>query len=471
MEPQLPLQLPPQLYIVVNHQQRLKVIFSHFDKLTTPVMAGGAWFNPFSWRRKTVRRNAQDKFDISKTRYQFSDRDEVAEPKDYMNACILMITFPIPGYVELKLVHEGEVAQEKKGKVYFSMSHPLAQGIMYKINDIPGGNPLHDLAQKNVQVCVVRHGSAAHNEKKKNWFKDWGERDTLLTNAGREQVQRAAYVLSKTLKDFQGQVTIFCSNLRRTMQTAIIFKYYLRNLSFARQEILIFPCIHELASNTTDRSLAASSVFDEFQRENVSLWKDTIGKPDFEERQKRIKDTVIENALPSWSIIDTSAFDPEQQQQPGPSTESWLKEQETILPKFISDLDFDDWFYENMYNCAVQCSNTTLFDLLVEYCEDVEINLKRKRLLEKFEKDSEYKKLNNIRGSLYACNSNPRQIHALLEAHKSEPGSKEEEEFRGVLMEKAQRKMIKQEAQRRTRFAVPWRRREGGRRKRRSRKT
>ncbi len=422
-----------QLYIIVNHQQRLKIILSQFYQLVTPPlhkMHGGALWYPFKKRTKpeyrfsneeeenthpfwytklfTTEAATQKPITRSTTEphrqesitgrpstneagrpqiqtedegyltasdgedddpnldllqgddsdLQFHDPEDPDEanegpseaprqPKDYKNACVLMITFPKQGFVKVQLIHEGEVVEQKKNKVYFDSDHDIAkQGIMFNIRDDIPDNPLNDLQRRNIQICLLRHGSALHNEMPKKWLKlnwrfkgtDWGKKDTSLTSTGIGQVQKAAEKLHDTIQGFKGKITLFCSDLRRTMQTASIVKITLKDFTFARPEIIVFPCVHELASNTSDRNLLSSRMFNEFQRENVSIWKQTR-----EEHEKQtLSEEVKEIFKPPFPAYD-----------------------------FISKIQFNDEFYRRIFQCSpYKCSNSTFFELLVDFSED-----------------------------------------------------------------------------------------------------
>ena len=189
--------------------------------------------------------------------------DDFPKIHRFMNGAVIKLTIDGDvGEVALEIVNDGYDDSAHGNKKYYvaekansslRVSLPFDQGdnarkAMYRKMNI----------DKNVKgkyvFFIIRHGQAAHNTEKglaKLWQSTAGKKDTELTDQGKMQAQKVAEAMSQN-QEFLSAQYLFCSDLRRTMQTLSIIVGGAH--SIAKKEgkvelphkIIILPCSHEL---------------------------------------------------------------------------------------------------------------------------------------------------------------------------------------------------------------------------------
>lgn len=189
--------------------------------------------------------------------------DDIPKIHRFMNGAVIKLTIDGDvGEVALEIVNDGYDDSAHGNKKYYvgekkdsrlRVTFPFARGEEARKALYKKMNIAENVKGKYV-FFIIRHGQATHNTEKgisKLWQSTAGKKDTELTDQGKMQAQKVAEAMSKN-KEFLSAQYLFCSDLRRTMQTLSIIVGGAH--SIAKKEgivemphkIIILPCSHEL---------------------------------------------------------------------------------------------------------------------------------------------------------------------------------------------------------------------------------
>lgn len=155
-------------------------------------------------------------------------------------------------YSSLRCIYNGEITDYEKEGEYFDTNE-----IDYKFNDsdtrriLAKLNILPEDIEGEINFFIVRHGEGFHNTVglfgKAIGVLSGDTQDALLSEEGYKQALNAGKFMESYLLENQIYINnLFCSDLRRTMQT---LGYMLLNMHHTLSdvnEIVVLPCSHEL---------------------------------------------------------------------------------------------------------------------------------------------------------------------------------------------------------------------------------
>eukprot|EP01006_Ploeotia_vitrea_P055391 TRINITY_DN67992_c2_g1_i1.p1 TRINITY_DN67992_c2_g1~~TRINITY_DN67992_c2_g1_i1.p1 ORF type:complete len:206 (+),score=18.35 TRINITY_DN67992_c2_g1_i1:40-657(+) len=145
-----------------------------------------------------------------------------------------------------------------------------------------------------VQIYAIRHGQAEHNLDPRN---GWRIPDPSLTALGRSQAQSIGTKLRAKFDN--GEVKIFCSPLRRTIQTAME--------AFPGHTLHLRESLQETADVPSDRGSSIQKLRHEFgsiiDTSHLSLDWETKPKEGRKEKFLNVELPEIETELRSLSVV------------------------------------------------------------------------------------------------------------------------------------------------------------------------
>lgn len=193
-----------------------------------------------------------------------TNQTKQAKINRFKNGSVLEITIT-QSSIAMRLLLEGEIDEPKPKYVYYVIpgSENKDAGALngqYQVTPfvpVKIQNTIYqDVGNKKYVFYLMRHGQATHNlvgTKFQKFSKIFsGERDTHLTDAGREQAVRTGIkmrgLLSSTTDSIAPPTFLFTSDLKRTRETLAEF---MKGMAIPYDtSVYILPCSHEL--NYTD---------------------------------------------------------------------------------------------------------------------------------------------------------------------------------------------------------------------------